>query len=119
MQKIQVKPLQNDDGDWVAALLKDRWGCTRIVSRGRVHEADTLPGFVATQEGERVGLLTYSVDGKECEIVTIDSLAGGKRIGSALLEAARSQSRRLKPGIPLIGKDGIPLRDEIELEILL
>jgi GNAT superfamily N-acetyltransferase len=26
-------------------------------------------------------------------------------------------SRRLKPGIPLIGNDGIPLRDEIELEI--
>lgn len=26
-------------------------------------------------------------------------------------------SRRLKPAIPLIGKDGIPLRDEIEFEI--
>jgi len=24
--------------------------------------------------------------------------------------------RKLKPGIPLIGNDGIPLRDEIELE---
>lgn len=28
-------------------------------------------------------------------------------------------SRRLKPGIPLIGDDGIPLRDEIELELTL
>lgn len=26
-------------------------------------------------------------------------------------------SRRLKPSIPLIGQDGIPLRDEIELEL--
>ena len=28
-------------------------------------------------------------------------------------------SRKLKPEIPLIGNDGIPLRDEIELEIIL
>jgi ribosomal protein S18 acetylase RimI-like enzyme len=28
-------------------------------------------------------------------------------------------SRQLKPQIPLIGQDGIPLRDEIELEMLL
>jgi len=28
-------------------------------------------------------------------------------------------SRTLKPGIPFIGRDGIPLRDEIELELIL
>jgi GNAT superfamily N-acetyltransferase len=28
-------------------------------------------------------------------------------------------SRKLKPEIPLIGDDGIPLRDEIELEMML
>ncbi len=28
-------------------------------------------------------------------------------------------SRKLKPEIPLIGNDGIPLRDEIELEMIL
>lgn len=29
------------------------------------------------------------------------------------------RSRQLKPNIPLVGEDGIPLRDEIELEMLL
>jgi hypothetical protein len=28
-------------------------------------------------------------------------------------------SRRIKPEIPLVGEDGIPLRDEIELEMAL
>jgi len=28
-------------------------------------------------------------------------------------------SRKLKPEIPLMGDDGIPLRDEIELEMML
>jgi ribosomal protein S18 acetylase RimI-like enzyme len=32
---------------------------------------------------------------------------------------ALEESRRIKPEIPLMGMDGIPLRDEIELEIML
>jgi ribosomal protein S18 acetylase RimI-like enzyme len=32
---------------------------------------------------------------------------------------ALKETRRLKPGLPLVGMDGIPLRDEIELEMLL
>jgi GNAT superfamily N-acetyltransferase len=32
---------------------------------------------------------------------------------------AVNESRKIKPGIPLVGMDGIPLRDEIELEMSL
>jgi ribosomal protein S18 acetylase RimI-like enzyme len=35
---------------------------------------------------------------------------------AAVYRRALDESRRLKPQIPLIGLDGIPLRDEIELE---
>ncbi len=34
----------------------------------------------------------------------------------ALRPGAIDAARRLKPGIPAVGLDGIPLRDEIELE---
>lgn len=37
----------------------------------------------------------------------------------ALYPNALAESRKLKPEIPLIGNDGIPLRDEIELELWL
>ncbi len=37
----------------------------------------------------------------------------------ALHPNALEQSRRLKPEIPLVGRDGIPLRDELELEMTL
>lgn len=36
-----------------------------------------------------------------------------------LYRGAINESRKIKPGIPLIGYNNIPLRDEIELEILL
>lgn len=38
---------------------------------------------------------------------------------AALHRDALAVSRRLKPQIPLLGLDGIPLRDEIELEMML
>lgn len=38
---------------------------------------------------------------------------------AAIRRNAVEEARKLKPGIPLIGYDGIPIRDEIELELLL
>jgi len=37
----------------------------------------------------------------------------------AVYRNAIEESRRLKPEIPLTGNDGIPIRDEIELELIL
>lgn len=37
----------------------------------------------------------------------------------AVYPNAVERSRQLKPNIPLVGADGIPLRDELELELLL
>ena len=37
----------------------------------------------------------------------------------AVYPDAVENSRQLKPEIPLVGNDGIPIRDEIELEKLL
>ena len=37
----------------------------------------------------------------------------------AMYRGAVNESRKIKPAIPLVGMNGIPLRDEIELEIRL
>jgi hypothetical protein len=37
----------------------------------------------------------------------------------AVYPNALERSRQLKPEIPMLGLDGTPLRDEIELEIML
>jgi ribosomal protein S18 acetylase RimI-like enzyme len=144
----------------VTRFLIEHWGSTSIVSRGRLHQADELPGFAAIQGGDPVGLVTYRIDGDECEIVSLDSAIESTGIGSALVQAvvaaasaadcrrlwlittndnlpalrfyqkrgfvlvslhrnAIETARQLKPQIPLVGLDGIPLRDEIELELTL
>ena len=156
----QIIPFTVEYKTWAAALLAEHWGSARIVTRGRLHQADELPGFIAVEKGEPVGLVTYSIKGNNCEITSMNSLAEGKGVGTSLVEAAKqtalqksckrlwlvttndntralrfwqkrgfkiaaihvnaiAQSRKLKPEIPLAGNDGIPVRDEIELEMML
>ncbi len=155
-----VTPISPNDRPWIVPFLHEHWGSTKIVSRGRVHEADRLPGYTTRQGKRNVGLATYCIENGECELVSLNSLVEGIGIGSALVvavvDAARQHacrrlwlittndniaalrfyqkrnlvlaalhrnaldaSRRLKPQIPLIGNDGIPLRDEIEFEMML
>jgi len=145
------------DRAWIDQTLTDRWGSTNIVTRGILHSANELPGFVAEVENKLSGLITYRLDANACEIISLDSFFERQGIGSALLRAAEQvarekkcsrlwlittndnlhafrfyqrrgyvlaavhrnaieQSRQLKPQIPFIGIDGIPIRDEIEFE---
>jgi GNAT superfamily N-acetyltransferase len=160
MKPFQIRPLNKDDRTWVADLLKEWWAGPKIITRGKVHYPDKYPGFIAMLEGKPAGLVTYNIVGKDCEIVTMNSLVEKIGIGSALIDAVKNvaikkgckrlwlittndntkalrfyqkygmtlvavhrnaieQSRRLKPEIPLIGDDGIEIRDEIELELIL
>ena len=160
MNTFHIKPINSLDRKWLARFLEKHWRSTKIVTRGRVYSADELAGFVARQDDQPVGLVTYRIEGEECEIITINSLKEGGGIGSALVSVVRNaaisancnrlwlittndnldamrfyqkrgfsfvtvhrsaieESRRLKPEIPLIGKNGIPIRDEIEFEMLL
>jgi GNAT superfamily N-acetyltransferase len=158
--RFKIRKLDRGDRDWVVALIEKEWASTKIVARGKIHHADELPGFAAVADNKPVGLITYRIDGKECEIITLNSLYERAGIGSALVEAVKGvaldsgckrlwtittndnvdalrfyqksgfelvairrnaleQSRKLKPEIPLTGKNAIPLRDEIELEMFL
>lgn len=160
MGTFTIRPIDRADRNWIAQFLDKHWGSTRIVTRGQVYLAHLLPGFIAEDGDEKVGLVTYRIDGDECELITLNSTRENEGIGTALLDAVRQaaleegckriwlittndnlpalrfyqkrdlrlvavypsaldQSRKVKPEIPLFGIDGIPLRDEIELEIRL
>ncbi len=138
MVNITILPINASDREWIAQVFQEHWGSDKVISRGVVHFPQNLPGFVALYKGEKVGLVTYNITGASCEIVTLDSTLPSSGVGTALIEAvwvrfyqkrgfvlvavhrnALEQSRKLKPEISLIGNDGIPLRDEIELEITL
>ena len=156
--QVHIQSIQVDLRAWVRDTLTSRWGSAQIASRGRLHQADQLAGFIAWQGDRPVGLVTYHIAGEACEIVSLDSLVERVGIGAGLIAAvqqeasrqgcqrvwlittndnlpalrfyqkrgfhfvavypnALQETRRLKPHLPLIGLEGIPLRDEIELEL--
>jgi GNAT superfamily N-acetyltransferase len=160
MPEVIIQPITERERAWVRQFAIANWGANIVIGHGVTHELDKQPGFIASKNGERVGLITYHMQGRECEIVSIDSLQEGEGIGTVLIEAIKQvalqagctrlwlittndnmnalrfyqkrgfmlvavhrnaieQTRKLKPEIPLYGNDGIPIRDEIELEMLL
>jgi ribosomal protein S18 acetylase RimI-like enzyme len=153
-----IRAIETSDRNWVSAFVKSHWGSEIVVAKGRVIRPAELDGFAAFKGKEPLGLLTYRIDGRDCEIVTVDSTAEGAGIGTALIDAAKKvaktkgckrlwlitindnlnalrfyqkrgfrlialypnaleASRKLKPEISSRAANGIPIRDELELEL--
>ena len=60
----------------------------RAVRLGEVVEPAAMPGLVAERGRERIGLLTYIVDGDQFEVLSLHCRVENTGAGSALLEAA-------------------------------
>ncbi len=155
---ILIHPVADADREKLRQRVADLWGAEIVVAHGIIYRPHTLPGFAATDDGNLIGLVTYTISSDQCEVVTLDSWRPKQGVGSALLNAVREASctaactrlwlittndnlgalrfyqkygfrlravypgavnraRAIKPEIPLIGNEGIPLRDEIELDM--
>jgi ribosomal protein S18 acetylase RimI-like enzyme len=88
-----VRALRDEERDWAAAVLRERWGADVVVGAGRVHRLADLPTLVAEADGERAGLATYCIDRGDCELVTLDALTVGGGIGGALVDALVQMAR--------------------------
>jgi GNAT superfamily N-acetyltransferase len=156
--QFAIRSVEPSDREWIARFIAEQWGSSIIVTRGRIHDACLLPGFIAAGQGKPLGLVTFRRLEDEIEIVSLNSIVERIGIGSGLISAVATQavtehchrvwlittndnlpalrfyqrrgfhlsalypgalenSRRLKPQIPPLGIDGIPLCDEIELEL--
>jgi len=91
---FDVRRTTAEDSGWIRQVLRQYWASERILSRGRVHEPLSLPGFAAMRDDEPVGLITYHVEGDQCEIITHNSMADSGGIGSCLLAAVRNEARQ-------------------------
>lgn len=93
--KLEIRELEAADREWVRAFLIKHWGSARVVSRGRLHQADELPGLLAEAAGSPAGLLLYHVQAGQCEVVVLQADPPGRGVGAQLLAAARAQARQL------------------------
>lgn len=143
--------------DEMKEFLKVKWGSMIVVSKGKAHNLEELPGFVVIENERITGVVTYDVVDKYCEIISLDSVIENRGLGSKLLDKvieiakivgcervwlmttndntkamrfyqkrgfnlvgfykdAMVKAREIKPEIPKIGYDDIPIKHELEFE---
>jgi ribosomal protein S18 acetylase RimI-like enzyme len=89
-----LRRITTADKPVVTRLMIREWGAVDVVgqSLGGAVDASTLPGWLAEQDGEVVGFLTYLVRDDTAVLATINAFAGGG-IGAALLNALVDECR--------------------------
>jgi peptide deformylase len=90
---ISVRPLTDEDREWVDRTIRELWGSDVVVAHGETYRPAELAGFVATAAGEPAGVVTYRIDGEECEIVTIDAFTRWRGVGTRLVDAVAERAR--------------------------
>jgi ribosomal protein S18 acetylase RimI-like enzyme len=83
-----VRPFTAADLPWAEALLVEDMATSRVARLGELVDPLRHPGLIADRDGERLGLLTYIVDGDQFEVLTLHSSVENAGAGTALLEAA-------------------------------
>ncbi len=90
---MRVTELSDDDRLWVKERTELLFGGDFVVSRTEVHDPHELPGLIAAEGRERVGLVTYCITDDICEIVTIDALCQFIGVGTLLLDKVEQIAR--------------------------
>jgi ribosomal protein S18 acetylase RimI-like enzyme len=85
--------VSDEDRAWLADLWRASWGDVIVVSRGRIHRLPDLPTLIAWDGDERAGAATYRLAGDAAEVTSLNAVAAGKGVGSALLAAVENAAR--------------------------
>jgi GNAT superfamily N-acetyltransferase len=90
---ISLKPIRTEDKEWVIEFTRTQWASDIIISRGKVHNVANLKGIIAYKGNTRVGIITYNIEEKNCEIITLNSLEENRGIGTLLLKEVEKIAR--------------------------
>ncbi len=95
---LRIRAMTESDRDWAAAVVARYFGSPEMVSRGLRHDTRLLPGLIAEEGGQRLGLAHYRIEGHGCEVVTLVALrvrqGVGRRMVSELVSLSRAQGCR-------------------------
>lgn len=75
---------------WLEELMNELFGSSRVVSRGVLHDAPSLPGLVAEEGSEPSGVLLYRLHEQQCEVVVLISLVRRQGVGRSLMAAVEA-----------------------------
>ncbi len=158
MSSVTYRKIAPHDKESVRKIIKENWSSDLVVVHNTVFISSNLPGFIAEENGNIIGLITFNIENNNCEIVTLNSMKENCGIGSELINLVKeeahnnkcsllwlittndnlqtisfyekrgftlteikkdavNESRKIKPEIPLVGLNNIPITDEYKFVI--
>src|SRR4051794_39406983 len=70
-----------------------RWHALRVARCGELARPLKHPQLLAEHDGQIVGVATYILDGRACEILTLHADARRNGVGTALIERLKRSAR--------------------------
>jgi ribosomal protein S18 acetylase RimI-like enzyme len=92
MSGIEFRKKNINDAQKVSEIIRERWYGEFIVVHNTIYLPVNLDGFIALEKDEIIGLITYTYDYYDCEIVSLDSLKEGCGIGTKLVELVMAEA---------------------------
>ena len=96
MLKFKIIEIKDDLRNKVKGFLETYWGSSKMVTRGKIHHVNKLPGYVVIVENEIKGLISYNIIDHECEIVIIYSQIKNIGIGTGFLDLVIKSAKQEK-----------------------
>jgi ribosomal protein S18 acetylase RimI-like enzyme len=90
--EIEVRRLTIPDRPWLVDILNEAFAGVIAARRGEAIDASALPGFLGTVGGHPVGVLTYQIIDRACEVVALACSEEGRGVGQALMNAVRDHA---------------------------
>src|SRR5260221_7588018 len=91
---MNLRHLTKEDLPRLRQFWKENWGDEFVVAHGVIYYPDTLDGFIVFDGDEWAGEITYAFSGRDCEIVSLDSLREGQGVGTKLIQAVVDEARK-------------------------
>ncbi|WP_329763428.1 GNAT family N-acetyltransferase [Bacillus nitratireducens] len=90
---VHIQKITPEMKETIRVFMCENWGSSMMVSRGRAHQLEQLPGFIALKNDRIVGIITCEVLKNMCEIVSLDSFEEGNGIGTELVDCVLQMAR--------------------------
>ncbi len=81
-----IRSITAEDRETVRSILMEAWSSTEFASSGDLVDALEVPGYLAFEGGNVMGLLTWYQKDRVCELLTLNALQKGRGIGTGLID---------------------------------
>jgi N-acetylglutamate synthase-like GNAT family acetyltransferase len=91
---MNIRRLTHEDLPHLRQFWVEHWGADFMVVHDEIYRPEQLDGFVAEENIEWVGLITFIIKDNEMEITSLDSLREGQGIGTKLIQSVVDEAKQ-------------------------